>query len=578
MVDIALPERKPSMLSLPAATLPQAQGGMRGGASLGPAPSPAPSPQPPAVDPMAAAEPAPTGEVLSGSPPPEADSSQIGMGQVGGDLNTRASSPDWLVMSDIIMGGTLPWAMAAVDVGTGQIPSEQFEQARMAYQQSIDAIKEQHPEFVAAAQKAAPLITGLGVGIFKPAQTVAGTAGRGAVAGAAQGAVQGYTDAPADVPSDDPQRRLDAVSGATRGGALGGAGGAVAGGVQKGMKMRADSKAAAAQAKEAEAATQRKETDDYLVKMEEKNAARRAEFEQKFQRDLAEKAASYTKKPKIPGPNWQDAQKEFLRDPAGALRRQAARNPSLTQLAEATNLSQASIIAKLKATGLPTPSSDAERTLRAEIDSIMETRKIASKSAKEAKAATTLTKPAEAGEEPLEPIDPDVLKRNMLPKDTAKAAKAPKKGKIDAQTVLDGSGTMDEKVQKLVAAGYDEKHARSRLNYLANKSTRDIEQVANYRTKYEKKPTAIQGWGENRKLFAKDPVAFLQANPGDDLMTLAAKVNMNPKTVAQRLGTASMDKIPPNIRDEIFEFNAGFKAATAQVRKQSKAKPKKKAD
>src|SRR5688572_11912360 len=224
-LDMELPTPNPErLLSEPAPTLPQIQGGVRGGTGLGPAPSQPTASPPPTAPTAPMGETNPQGEVLATSPPPEGDVSGFGTDQLVGPDDSRYSDPSWTVMLDTIIGGLTPWLAATIDVAQGRVPSENFDAARMQHQQKIDEIKAQNPQFVEAAEKAAPFVTGLLTGIAKPAQTAMGTAGRGAAAGGAMGAVQGYTGADPELSSTDTDRVVSAAGGAARGATMGAAG------------------------------------------------------------------------------------------------------------------------------------------------------------------------------------------------------------------------------------------------------------------------------------------------------------------------------------------------------------------
>ena len=579
-MEMELPIPNPNrVLSDVAPTLPQAQGGMRGGAGLGPAPSPAgpsplpsaPPPTPPMGEPTAPmGEVNPTGEFLA-EPPPEEGMSGNGTGSLIAPTDSRYAEPGWTILLDTLFGGTMPWLLASVDVASGRVPQEEFDRVREEHERKLDGIKAEHPQFVDAAEKSVPFLAGAIGGIIKPAKTIAGGAGQGAGLGAVAGGVQGYTGADPSLSSGDPDRLASAIGGAGQGAALGAAGGAATGGVQKAMTPKAKPDVGGDGPSPDDAAA-------LDARMQQRRAEREQMYEQRLQEDLRKIDEQFTRKPELPGPNWKQRQTEFLQDPLSAFREQAKRNPSIKKWAESLNMSPIAIERKLKATGFPEPTSDAERTLRQAFRDMRETRKTVKE---------VVTKPPEQLTEPPAPTPPAAKGSTTAQVD--KLRMDSKVGDSRPESVLQqgyvAPKDMNESLKRNMTGGKTPEPAKvppnandipkSDKSFTSRRSkgaaaTMENEMATLYRSKYDVTPKPIKGWQEARKAFGQDTTAFIKANPGDDLITLANKVNMSPKTVAERLRKQSLDDLPDTLYQQLFEYDEAYKAAKKLAKKAKK--------
>lgn len=582
-LEMELPSPNPNrVLSEPAPTLPQAAGGMRGGANLGPAPSPegisplpsmggASAPAPMGAPPAPMGETNPTGEFLA-EPPPEEGMSENGTGSLIAPTDSRYADPGWTVLMDTIMGGTLPWLMAAVDVASGRAPQEEFDRARQEHEMKLEGIKQQHPQFVDAAEKSVPFLTGVIGGIVKPAQTVGGAVGRGAASGGAVGAVQGYTGADPSLESTDPDRIASAVGGVGQGAAFGAAGGGAAHGAQKMMAPKPDGGPA-----ESGLASGR-DSAEIDARMAQRKADRERMYEERLQEDLRKIDEQFTKKPELPGPNWKQRQQDFLQDPLSAFREQAKRNPSIKKWAEALNMSPIAIERKLKASGFPEPTSDAERTLRQAFRDMRETRKTV-------KEVTTLPPPTSKSSVTPEQLDAPKPTQNPVDKMRADNKVGDYRPEHVMQQGYEASPEMKNILKRNMTGGKEpeapkvpperkltqkEQTAEGARSSKGRMAVRDNEMATLYRTKYDVPAKPIKGWQEARKAFGTDTTAFVKANPSDDLITLANKVNMSPKTVAERLRKQSLDDLPDALYQQIFEYDEAYKAAKKLAKKAKK--------
>lgn len=256
----------------------------------------------------------------------------------------------WTVMMYVLTQGGLPWLRAAYDVASGRVPPEQFEDARVQHSKDIEAIVQQHPDFTQAAQKAAPFVTGLGLGVMKPAATAVGTVARGVGAGAAMGAAQGFTSGDPEEPTLSAERFRNAGEDAVAGGVMGGAGAGVVAGARGAMRGMRD-------AKRARLNEDMERTNARLRAEREAAMARRQQVKQTDQTavDRTEEFKSYSKAPEQPGQYWEANRKAFDKNPSKLVTTyaQSVENPSLQDLARQLNLPQAVVAAKLKGVDLP---------------------------------------------------------------------------------------------------------------------------------------------------------------------------------------------------------------------------------
>lgn len=289
--------------------------------------------------------------------------------------DSRYGDEQNIILQYVITQGGLPWLQAATDVAAGRVSPEQFEQIRVEHSKRIEEIVQRHPEFVDAAQKAVPFLSGLGMGILKPAASVAGTVARGVGAGAVVGAVQGYTGGDPETPSLSRERAVNAVSGAARGGALGAAGAGVAEGVRGAVKgarevgrMRASDRA---EREAADAAEARREA--ARQRAQQKRDQVKADAER--QSNLARRFEEFKKPPVSPHETWSKVRETFNSDPGRVWRDFTSARGSwpvtLDELSRATNLPKAVLAKKLDKLSLDLDSRSKVQ-LRREIDSVME--------------------------------------------------------------------------------------------------------------------------------------------------------------------------------------------------------------
>lgn len=291
--------------------------------------------------------------------------------QVGGLTNpddTRYKDPQFIIMGNAIMGGMMPWAQAATDVAQGRVPMEDFDKARQEHERRIEELKEQHPDFTAAADKTVPFLTGLGMGALKPAKTVAGTMGRGAAASAPGGAARGYSSGPVEEPSASMDRGARALGGAATDAAIGAGGAAVPSLVQgaKSLVGKATSIVAERGARKAEAAASKKLDDEakaVAATSEQKKAgtaAKAAETKRMKQldKDFEKRTAAendsitqayqrHTSMPQGTSKFAEENRKHFIADPTHAFKQIAEKGMGLEGMSKALNLPASVIVSRM---------------------------------------------------------------------------------------------------------------------------------------------------------------------------------------------------------------------------------------
>lgn len=278
-------------------------------------------------------------------------SEQMFKGPLVSPNDSRYSDVNNLIVGDVITGGALPWIQAVADLASGRIPIEQFDAARQEHERRIEEIKAGHSNVVQAAEKALPLLSGLGIGMLKPAKTIAGTVGRGMAVGGAEGFVQGATSGPIEEPTLSGERVGRGVGGAAEGAALSGFGAALPGGTKEAKDMlgrraeriaREDEAAARAAARRASAAKskQTRETRLRQKQMEEAN---------KIKDDrLVERFESYRTVPGRPVKDWKEKRSLLNEHPEIIFKAQAKMNPDVADFAKQVNLPPVAILNKLR--------------------------------------------------------------------------------------------------------------------------------------------------------------------------------------------------------------------------------------
>ncbi len=272
--------------------------------------------------------------------------------------DSRYQDPSNIIIGDVILGGTLPWLQAASDLAAGRITGEQFDAARMEHQTRIRALRDQHPEFVSAAEKAVPFLTGLGIGIMKPASTVAGTVARGAAATVPQGAAKGFTSGPVEEPSLSAERGAGAVGGAATNMAIGAAGAAAPaiasqakGLIGKTVSIIANRRAAKAE----EAAAKRLDEQAAAASASDRRAQRMGEsMKLRMKQQEAENEsiiADYQRYTRMPPEGtskyWDENRKAFIADPVNTFYLAAERGMGIDGLAKTLNLPPSVVVARL---------------------------------------------------------------------------------------------------------------------------------------------------------------------------------------------------------------------------------------
>lgn len=279
-----------------------------------------------------------------------------------------------VIVADTILGGLLPWVQAVADVATGRVPVEQMDAARMEHEKRIEELKSGHPNVVSAAEKAMPFLSGLGLGIMKPARTVAGTVGRGMAVGGVEGAVQGFTSGDPEMSSADPDRLTNAVAGGATSAVLGGFGASLPAAAAEGKAMlgrraariEREDAAAAASEKRRLAAEKRQAT-------KAANERRKALEESERKRDdqLVSRFESYREVTGTPVERWKQNRESLNTQPEAVFKAQAARNATLDDFSRMVNLPPVAILQKLrgKEIKLETPQ---ERSLYKQLEEVEE--------------------------------------------------------------------------------------------------------------------------------------------------------------------------------------------------------------
>lgn len=358
---------------------------------------PLPQRNPNAVDPgpLPSASPNPVGASSvppvpsGGAPSPEAAPSDFQMQPLVDPNDARYTGKDesrgFVVIGDILTQGLMPWIMATVDVAVGKADSEDFEDVRQAHQIRINALKEEHPDFVSAAEGAAPIVLGALGGSLSKGGSVSKEIAMGTAAGATAGFAQGYTE-DVEEPTLSGERFGEGVGGAALGGVVGGAAGAVPAGIKaRGRaKARRDQARESAQertnqfldkrAKERESAAQKQDKKD-TEKQKKESEAKAAR-----QKELASKYKRYKQKPRQQSvhKNFAANMTSFVKNPEGIFRQAASQSPSLTDLSRATGLAPAEIATiMVRRVGKMELSTPAERTLFNQVKEVWDSVKAA---------------------------------------------------------------------------------------------------------------------------------------------------------------------------------------------------------
>lgn len=261
-----------------------------------------------------------------------------------------------VIMADVITGGLLPWIQASADVATGRVPVERFDEARMEHEKRIEELKAGHQNIVSGAEKAMPFLSGLGIGLLKPARTVVGTAGRAAAVGGAEGAVQGFTGADPELASTDPKRLEGAVAQSAQSAVLGAVGGALPGAASAGKGM-VDRRAARVAAEDEQARKfaerQARAQKAKQTKQTRERQKQLAADEQRRDDQLISRFESYRNPLGEPTKRWKENRNILNEHPEHAFREQARRDATLESFSRNTNLSPVSLLQKLRGKDLP---------------------------------------------------------------------------------------------------------------------------------------------------------------------------------------------------------------------------------
>lgn len=288
--------------------------------------------------------------------------------------DSRYQDPQNLLMGNVLTSGMLPWAQAASDVASGRVPVEKFDEVRMEHQRRLEELKEQHPDFVSAAEKAMPFLEGLGMGALKPAKTVAGTIARGAATAAPQGAARGYTSGPVEEPSGSGKRAVGAVGGAATDAAIGAAGASVPaliGGAKsligKVTSVRAERAAATAEAAKATAEGEKKAATAAKAAKTRDLKAKDKEFEARLGEEnthLTEQFQRHSAAPANVSQHWEQNRKGFIADPEHAFREIAKNGWGLEGFSRAMNLPQRAILERMAGKSLKINTPGEEKLIR----------------------------------------------------------------------------------------------------------------------------------------------------------------------------------------------------------------------
>lgn len=269
--------------------------------------------------------------------------------------DTRYKDPQNLLMGNVIMGGMLPWAQAAADVASGRVPPEKFDDARMEHGRRLAELADEHADFVSAAQKTVPFLEGLGMGVMKPASTVAGTMARGAAVAAPQGGARGYSSGPVDEPSGSSKRAVAAVGGAATDAAIGAAGAGVAVVGSKIGSLVSESRAlkrteAEATKLDAEARATSAKTEASKVTAAN-DAARAKSMDKAYVAENKTIQADYAKHTAMPkgglSRTWEENRKYFASDPTHVYDQMVEKGIDLEGMSKVLNLPSSVIVSRL---------------------------------------------------------------------------------------------------------------------------------------------------------------------------------------------------------------------------------------
>jgi hypothetical protein len=277
---------------------------------------------------------------LGSSPSPEGQAQSL----LSPD-DSRYDDPANVLFIDTILGGMMPWVQAGVDLAAGRINESQFDQMRQEHQNRLDMLKQNNQSFVSAAEKAAPFLTGLGIGVLGGPSKVATTAKIGGAVGAAQGFGQGFSSGPVEEPSFSGKRVGEGLGTAAITGPMGAAGAAVPAGVAKvkgGLQKRADDKKAA----EADKVTAAKK---YNAKQKAARTRKHKGFEARYNKDMADKFEEYTTAPADAPSSWKESRKIFMDQTSSQFADAATKGKTVTDLARATNLPEIVVAERIKA-------------------------------------------------------------------------------------------------------------------------------------------------------------------------------------------------------------------------------------
>jgi hypothetical protein len=278
--------------------------------------------------------------------------------------DTRYGDPQWIIISNLVTQGALPWLQAATDVAAGRVPTDQFDAARQEHQQRVNDIMDSHPDFVKAAENAMPFLSGLALGIGGKGEKLATTIGKGFGAGAAQGFVQGYTSGPVEEPSVSGNRVAQGIGRGVETGVIGMAGAIApraAYSIQKRLEQqaikKAEQEAAGAADREAQAAQQKK------AQTQQKRTQTRATNKAEKERlgVLADKYEERYKYPPNPYMEHTPEEKRFImdnrrlfaHDPVRAFTAAAGKGMNLEGFARYVDLPQGVVASRLSGVKLP---------------------------------------------------------------------------------------------------------------------------------------------------------------------------------------------------------------------------------
>jgi hypothetical protein len=288
--------------------------------------------------------------------------------------DSRYTDTSNLVVADVIMGGLLPWVQATADLASGRIPIEQFDNARIEHEKRIEEIKAGHPQLVGAAEKALPFLSGLGIGVIKPAKTVMGTVGRGAAVAGAQGAVQGYTSGDPEMSSGDPERLGNAIGEGATSAVLGGFGASLPAAASEGKAMLGRRAARIEREDQASAAAEKNRlATEKRQATTERNKQIKARALAEKQRDdqLVERFQSYRDVMGKPVKDWKVKRDLLNNHPDKVFEAQARMNATVEDFSRQVNLPPVAILQKLRGQELKL-STPQERSLYKQLEEIEE--------------------------------------------------------------------------------------------------------------------------------------------------------------------------------------------------------------